>query len=84
MKKLSFALIVSLMTLMVSSCQYCTRQTGGTTTIDLDENQKFVNATWKENDIWVLTQDIDNPKTFRFREYSNFGVFQGEVVITEK
>ena len=67
-----------------TSCQSCSRNLGGTTNINLQEGEKFINVTWKDSSIWVLTQDKSNPQKFTFKEYSNLGVLQGRVVINEQ
>jgi hypothetical protein len=78
---MAFALFVFMVT---PSCQSCTRTFGGTTNIELKDGEKFINVTWKNDNIWVLTQKANSPKTYTFTEYSNMGVLEGEVIITEK
>lgn len=63
-----------------------TRQFDGTQNINLPENKKLVNATWKENSLWLLTKDMQNKyiaETYKFEEDSNFGVMEGTVIIKE-
>lgn len=67
-----------------TSCNSCSRKFGGTTNIKLELNEKFINVTWKESNIWVLTQDKNDAKTFNFKEYSNYGVLEGKVTIKEQ
>lgn len=64
----------------LTSCndQKHTRYFGGSTTIKLKPNEKFLNMTWKENNIWVTTQDTLTGIGYS-REYSEHGIFNGEV-----
>lgn len=81
MKKLILSVVVLG---SLTSCNSITRKWGGTTNIELGPNEKLINVTWKEADLWVLVQDTTKPKTYKFKEYSNFGVLEGEVIINEK
>lgn len=81
------ALIAIAMMVSFSSCQGCTRQWGGTTTIELEPGEKLVEATWKDNNVWYLVEPMEpgyTPKTKVFREQSNAGVFEGQVIFVEK
>ena len=64
------------------------RAFGGTETINLEPGARLVNVTWKGkegSDLWILTkQDTTKPSTYSFKEKSNFGVMEGEVIIIEK
>lgn len=64
------------------------RQFGGTETVNLPEGQAFVNATWKDHDLWIITTDrnpLDTVKrTYRFSEKSSYGLMEGTIVINEK
>jgi len=94
MKKLLATFIggITLMTLIYG----CTENTqarmyGGTETIQLEEGVRLVNVTWKStgaytnSDLWILTKkDTTNPTTYYFKEKSNFGVMEGQVIIIEK
>lgn len=74
----------------VSSCtqNQIVRKFGGTETITLDPGVRLVNATWKGkegSDLWLLTKkDSTKATIYSFKEKSNFGVFQGEVIIVEQ
>ncbi len=63
------------------------KQFGGTQTIKLEKGQKFVNATWKEANIWIVTRDRhegEPVESFTFKEKSNFGLVEGKVVFEEQ
>lgn len=78
--------------LMLMSLVGCTqnqraRSFGGKTAIELEKNQKLVNVTWKENNMWILTRQMKEseiPENYRFEEQSSYGILQGTVYISEK
>lgn len=89
MKKILFIIIISVLTLVgFNSCdQYMARSVGGTTTITLEPGEKLIEATWKEADLWYLTEPMDSdyiPKTKIFKESSLFGVMNGKVIFVEQ
>ncbi len=57
-----------------------TKLFGGKTEIVLNKNEKFLNITWKDASMWVLTEDTLTHVKY-FREHSNYGFLEGEVVI---
>lgn len=83
MKKI---ILLALTALMVGCEQYVSRQAGGTITIKIEPGQKLLEATWKELDLWYLTEPMDSdykPKTKVFQENSLFGVLEGKVIFVE-
>lgn len=87
MKKTVVALIM-LTTLSLASCtsNEIAKQFGGTSKLNLPKGEKLVNITWKEDHIWYLTKPMtatDVAETYTFKEQSNYGILQGEVIITE-
>lgn len=85
--RLAIVLMALVVTLSFSSCQGCTRQWGGTTTIELEPGEKLVEVTWKDNNVWYLVEPMEPsymPKTKVFKEQSNAGVFEGQVIFIEK
>lgn len=62
------------------------RMYGGTVNIVLPKGQKLMEVTWKENNLWYLTEPMDSiyrPKTKVFREDSRFGMMEGTVIFIE-
>ena len=57
-----------------------TRRFGGTENVQLKPNEKLINITWKETNMWVLTEDTVTHVKY-FRESSRFGIWEGEVII---
>ena len=48
---------------------------------------KVVNVTWKDESLWILhraPREGEVSEVLTFQEYSNLGILQGKVVITEK
>lgn len=87
MNKKIIGLILTIgLALNITGCQSVAKNFGGTTTVDLPENKKLVECTWKESSLWYLVKDMnenDIAETYEFRESSNFGVMEGTVIIKE-
>ncbi len=62
------------------------RSYGGIETVELPVGQRLVNLTWKETNLWILTENKPGktPTTYSFKEKSPLGIVEGEVVIVEK
>lgn len=56
------------------------RKFGGSEEIKLNKNEKLISLTWKETNLWVLTEDTVTKEKF-FRENSNWGILQGKITI---
>ena len=85
MKKYLFLLIALV---AMSSCteNQRARAYGGKMTIELPKGEKLVNATWKEANLFYLTEPMEEgyiPKSKKFRESSNFGVWESEITFVE-
>ncbi len=57
------------------------RKYGGKETMKLKPNERLLNITWKGDDLWMLTEDTITHLQY-FRESSSFGVWEGEITIT--
>jgi uncharacterized lipoprotein YehR (DUF1307 family) len=80
--KLSVLIVTVITIILLSSCTQNarTRNFGGSEELQLKPNEVLINITWKENNMWVLTEDtLTNIKYFR--ENSNWGVWEGEVIV---
>jgi hypothetical protein len=79
MKKLMMILVTMVVR---SSCteNVRARHFGGTETLALKPNEKVLNVTWKDNEMWVCTQDTITGVVY-FREKSNWGVMEGTVIL---
>lgn len=88
--KLLLPMFVVLMTTVFLSTS-CTdnqraRSWGGNMTINLEQGQKLVNVTWKDEDMWILTRPMkpgETPETYRFVEESTWGIMEGSATIIE-
>jgi hypothetical protein len=79
MKKLMMILVTMV---VMSSCteNVRARHFGGTEILALKPNEKVLNVTWKDNEMWVCTQDTITGVVY-FREKSSWGVMEGTVII---
>lgn len=87
MNKIKLLVIASLVFIVGCTDNTSTRVTGGKMTINLDKGQKLVNITWKQNNIWYLTRVArpgESPETYSFKEKSQHGFWEGEVIIIER
>jgi len=78
--------IILLATLIIITLSSCTERQrakdfGGTSTCKLKKNEVLINITWKDSDMWVLTEDTITHQKY-FRESSSWGIWNGEVEIT--
>lgn len=82
MKRLLFFLM--LLTIGLTSCTENTRARafGGKQTIKLQPNEWLINITWKEADLWLLTQDTTTGALY-FRENSSWGLMEGQITIEQ-
>lgn len=76
------AFFILVMCCFLSSCtgNQRARKFGGKEEIQLKPNEKLINITWKENNMWVLTEDTVTHLKY-FRENSNWGIWEGEIVV---
>jgi hypothetical protein len=55
--------------------------------IQIAADQQFVNATWKGNDLWIVTKTRTSSDTvysqYQFGETSSWGILEGSYTITE-
>lgn len=56
------------------------RSFGGTETIKIEPQEKFINITWKQDNLWVIVQDTITG-TIYAKEKSSLGIIQGKVII---
>ena len=81
MKKLTIVCII-LFTIISCTKNQRTRNFGGKETIYLYPNEKFINITWKQDNLWIIVQDTISG-TIKAREKSSFGMLEGEIIITK-
>jgi hypothetical protein len=86
--KFLHAIFLALTLLFAAGCGQNTmaKSFGGTDTVRIPKDKKFVNITWKQEDMWVLTRKRENgetPTTYYFQEKSNWGIFDGTIIVQE-
>ena len=62
------------------------RTYGGESTVMVEPNRKVMNVTWKGDSLWILTREMDShdiAETYTYREYSNLGILEGEIIVKE-
>lgn len=79
MRKISMVAI-TLLTLASCTDNQRARSFGGTETIKIEPQEKFINITWKQDNLWIIVQDTVTG-TIYAKEKSSFGVMQGKVII---
>ena len=81
MKKVLVLLLV-IATIFIVSCtkNKRTRTFGGKEKITLKANEKLINITWKESNMWILTEDTFTHIKY-FRENSSWGIWEGEIIV---
>lgn len=81
MKKLLFILAV-LLVFALFSCtdQQRARSWGGTENISIESHEKFINMTWKQDNLWVLVYDTQIQK-YVFKEYSSWDMLEGKIIV---
>lgn len=75
-----------MVTSTLTGCQSATKSFGGSMTLNLEPNQKLEEITWKDGSLWYRTRpmtDDDIAETHTFQQQSEFGVFEGTVIILE-
>jgi uncharacterized lipoprotein YehR (DUF1307 family) len=86
--KLLTTLIAAIALVSLSACtdNAASKGYGGKQEIHLKPGRKFVNATWKESDLWYITRPMredEKAESYSFKEKSNYGIMEGEVIFTE-
>lgn len=62
------------------------KQFGGTMKVDLPANTEFVNATWKNDELWYIYRPRKQGESIDviiMQEDSNFGLVEGKVQFNE-
>ena len=85
MKRILFILMTILFFISCTENQMA-RKFGGTAEIKLPRGEKLLMVTWKETNLFNITEPMDSdyiPKTKIFREDSNFGLIESKVIFIE-
>ena len=81
-------IILAVIVLALSSCteNQRARTFGGTVTINVEKGKKVMMATWKDDDLFYMVEDMEPdyvPHNKELIESSNFGVIESKVVFKE-
>lgn len=75
------------LSILMCGCHGTTKNFGGTMTIELEPGRKLEEITWKDDsDLWILSRPFregEEPETHTFQADTEWGVFEGTVVIVE-
>lgn len=86
-KLLSIALAAGLLSTLFSCTENSrARQFGGTMIVDLPKGEKLLMVTWKEDNLFYLTEPMDSvytPKTKTFKEKSSFSIMEATIIFRE-
>ena len=82
------ALLIALAAIMMVGCteKMNARRFGGSSEIKLEKGQRLAEVTWKNDNLWRLTEPMDSdykPQKRTFYEDSSWGVFEGKITIIE-
>lgn len=88
MKKFKYFLILCLAVILIPVLTSCTENSraknfGGTMELTVPAGEKFVNSTWKDTDLWIITQSVESPNVYYMHEISSFGILEGTVIIRQ-
>ena len=86
MKKILLVLGVVLIGMASCTQNQRAKNFGGTAEVLLPKGQQLVDVTWKDDQIWYLTQDMPEgykPQNYNFSEESSYGMMEGKVVFKE-
>lgn len=79
--------IVAAMGISLTGCeQAMTKSLGGNMTIKLEPGTKLETIDWEDDSLWYLTRPMrenEQPETYKLKQSSEFGVFEGTVTIIE-
>lgn len=81
-------IILAVIALTLSSCteNQRARTFGGTATINVEKGKKVMMATWKDEDLFYMVEDMEPdyvPHNKELIESSSFGVIESKVVFKE-
>jgi len=87
-KLIRFSVIIAVLFSLTWACtdNQMARTYGGKETISLPAGQKLVMATWKEAELWYVTEPMSAdyvPVTKTFQEKSQYGMMEGQVIFVE-
>lgn len=75
-------LVLLFIVIILASCteNRMARNYGGTSSFTLEPNEKFINITWKGDDLWIIVQDTVSG-IYYAKEKSSYGLMEGKIII---
>ena len=86
MKKIICVMATVVLVMIMSGCQTAAKNFGGTVKLEIPENYKLMEITWKDNSLWYLARPMrteEQAETYIFKEKTSMGLLEGIVEITE-
>jgi hypothetical protein len=85
MKRILSMLMMMLVVAMLFTVSACTQNQrakawGGTMEVTVPPGEVFVNSTWKDADLWIITQNSATG-IYYMHEVSTWGIMEGTVII---
>jgi len=78
--------LISLLGLISCTENQRAKSWGGSATVDIPTNNKFISATWKDQELWYSYRPMrkdEYPETVVLKEQASFGMMEGEVHFKE-
>lgn len=77
MKKKILAVVLGLtLCFGMTGCQSVTKDFGGSTTIELEPNQKLEEITWKDDSLWYLTRPMTDDDIARHIHFNSHQILE--------
>lgn len=88
-RTIALSLILVLGGMLAASCtsNQRARSYGGEQTIAITKGWKVVNASWKDDDLWILVRPMkpeEQPEKLTYIESSSYGIAQGKIYLQEQ
>lgn len=74
----AFVVILTGAAHMIMGTSFAATKLGGTLDVAIPDGSELVNASWKNNSLWILLKDKSTSK-MTLKEVSSWGVLSGEV-----
>lgn len=79
-----FLMLLLAVAMFATSCTENQRakRFGGKMEYTVPAGEEFINATWKDNNLWVITKETKTGTVY-MHEVSDYGILEGTVVIRQ-
>lgn len=78
-------LLIAILALLFVGCteNQNAKAFGGKASYTIPQNEEFINMTWKETNLWIITKEKDK-EVYHMREKSDYGVWEGHIIISHE